>query len=34
MFSSFKALKGSRDESEISLQLKQWLGHVKKTNNS
>jgi hypothetical protein len=34
MFSSFKVLRGSRDEIETTLQLEQGLGHVKDTNNS
>jgi hypothetical protein len=34
MFPSFEAFKGSRDESEVPLQSKQGLVHVKETNDS
>ncbi len=34
MFLSFKGLRGSRDESEATLQSEQGLGHVKEGNTS
>ncbi len=34
MFPSFKGLKGSRDESEATLQSEQGLRHVKEGNTS
>ncbi len=33
IFPSFKGFRGSRDESEATLQSEQGLGHVKKGNN-
>jgi hypothetical protein len=34
MFLGFKGFKGSRDETPITLELEQGLGHVKEANNS